>query len=178
MTMAIGRWSFAVLAVAVTGCGPVNTGHESSAIVDDAGSAALTNSATGDGLHCVAPIALAANTSLTDQHTPPVGEANAPCATSDAPQRFFRIDVPAHTRATITARPAALTCPWSIVMRAALACEANSCATEARDNGAGEPVALQIDNDGDVALVRVVSVSGTSAAEGGAFDIATGFETK
>jgi hypothetical protein len=183
--MTFARGSLAAL-LAVAGCGPINTGHETSSTDDQAPTLTAAHdtrfapeSQSIAGLHCASPVALPTDaTRLADQHTPVTGESSSPCGASDAPQRFYAITLPAHSRATVYAVPSSSSCPWPIVMRAVSACDASACMAESRSIVDGEPVALLVDNDDDVEVVRVVSVSGTSASEGGAFDIAAGVEAR
>jgi hypothetical protein len=182
--MKIAKGSFAAI-LALAGCGPINSGHETSMIVDDGAiadasraDAVVAIDPTEDGLACASAIVLASDSTLTDQHTPPAGDSATACTATTAPQRFYRVDLPPHSRAVVIAKATALSCPWPIVLRVVSGCDASTCVAEVRSDADGAPVSLRIEGSEDAAVGRIVSVSGTSASEGGAFDVTVQLESE
>lgn len=123
--------------------------------------------AVDHGGACVDPIALHSGTVIHAASTPTTGIASTACRPSDAPQRFFSLDIPAGERATITIDPT----DWIAVGRVLLTCDATMCITDGQSDVAGAPVTLVVDNPGTDVLHKIVTVSGLSSGHGGTFDI-------
>jgi hypothetical protein len=117
---------------------------------------------------CDAAVRLMEGVPLRDQSTPLVGSPSAVCRPSDAPQRFYVLTIPVGRRATITVTPHD---GWRAVVRVMASCDATDCLTDSESGAPGMPVTLGVDNPQDVALDKIVTVSGLSSSMPGDFDI-------
>jgi hypothetical protein len=126
----------------------------------------------GTASTCADATPLAEGATLMAQSTVSDGRPSNACRPSDAPQRFYSLDIPPGRRATITVTP---TSSFRAVARAMLSCDATTCISDAESDVPGAPVTLTIDNFQMEVLHKIITVSSTSAAENGTFDVGVRF---
>ncbi|MFO0602932.1 MAG: hypothetical protein U0324_07145 [Polyangiales bacterium] len=88
-----------------------------------------------------------------------------------AGQLFYDLTVPAGSAATVTATPLGSPASWTPVLRLFDRCGATTCAASITPSS-GAPAALTVNNEGAAARSYRVSVSSSSSAAFGAFDLA------
>lgn len=112
---------------------------------------------------------MAGSTVMGDTRTG--GNPSSAClASSNGPQLFYSISVPAGQRLRVTATPTG-TPAWTPVVRILDSCTATSCLASAQAPMAGMAATATFDNRGTTARNVIVSVSSTSADTGGTFNL-------
>lgn len=130
------------------------------------------------GQVCAEPVVVAPGATVTGQNAAAGVVASTACnaTAANGGQLFYRVTVPAQSRAQVRAVPAGAMTAWTPTLRALGSCSVTLCADSSTAAAAGGTAAVTLTNYLEVARDYLVSVSGSAAASG-TFNLEVGAAT-